>query len=258
MTTRYDEADAATRPDGGPARDRPRALQRRPAQGLARPAGRPGRAGMAVHESQSLLVEMQVCRSRAVPRAIWRRCWPRRFGGDGAAFAADNLYRARDPRRARPHPGRCRRGHLSAARHPALPPREGAARGRPARSPTCPAPGTRACASCSASCRPTTAWAACRTSTGRPAPSAISPATRWARMMAAQLFEALRAAEPELRGAIARGRFPAAARAGCAPTSTSRARCSTPGAARPARPAARSSRSRSSTTSSALSRLSRA
>jgi carboxypeptidase Taq len=47
---------------------------------------------MAVHESQSLLIEMQVCRSRGfigfaapIMKAM--------LGGDGPAWDADNLYR---------------------------------------------------------------------------------------------------------------------------------------------------------------------
>jgi carboxypeptidase Taq len=52
-----------------------------------------GRArGMAVHESQSLLLEMQVCRSRAFlafAAPILREV----FGGDGPAWGAEALYR---------------------------------------------------------------------------------------------------------------------------------------------------------------------
>ena len=49
--------------------------------------------GMAVHESQSLIVEMQACRSReffAFAAPIARRA----FGGGGPAWEAENLYRA--------------------------------------------------------------------------------------------------------------------------------------------------------------------
>jgi carboxypeptidase Taq len=45
-----------------------------------------------VHESQSLLVEMQVCRSRPF-LAYLAPLLAQAFGGDGAAFSADNLYR---------------------------------------------------------------------------------------------------------------------------------------------------------------------
>ena len=49
--------------------------------------------GMAMHESQSLIVEMQACRSReffAFAAPVVRRA----FGGAGPAWEADNLYRA--------------------------------------------------------------------------------------------------------------------------------------------------------------------
>ena len=51
-----------------------------------------GARGMALHESQSLLIEMQACRSRefitfAAP--LMRDA----FGGEGAAWGVDNLYR---------------------------------------------------------------------------------------------------------------------------------------------------------------------
>jgi carboxypeptidase Taq len=48
--------------------------------------------GMGIHESQSLLVEMQVCRSRAFigfAAPMIREA----FGGEGPAWEADNLYR---------------------------------------------------------------------------------------------------------------------------------------------------------------------
>jgi carboxypeptidase Taq len=91
ITTRYEEDDFHRALQGvlhetGHAmyeRGLPEAWRRQPV-GRAR--------GMSLHESQSLLVEMQVCRSRefqvfAAPilRAV--------FGADGPAWAADNLYR---------------------------------------------------------------------------------------------------------------------------------------------------------------------
>jgi carboxypeptidase Taq len=48
--------------------------------------------GMSIHESQSLIVEMQACRSRAFmgfAAPLMREA----FGGDGEAWSADNLYR---------------------------------------------------------------------------------------------------------------------------------------------------------------------
>jgi carboxypeptidase Taq len=91
ITTRYDEDDfakalMATLHETGHAlyeAGLPKAWRRQPV-GEAR--------GMAMHESQSLLLEMQVCRSRefigfAAP--IMRA----KLGGEGAAWSADNLYR---------------------------------------------------------------------------------------------------------------------------------------------------------------------
>ena len=49
-------------------------------------------AGMAAHESQSLIVEMQACRSDAFLGFLGRRLHET-FGGEGAAFAAGNLAR---------------------------------------------------------------------------------------------------------------------------------------------------------------------
>ncbi len=91
ITTRYDEVDfakalMATLHETGHAlyeSGLPKAWRRQPV-GEAR--------GMAMHESQSLLLEMQVCRSRdfvgfAAP--IVRE----KLGSDGPAWSADNLYR---------------------------------------------------------------------------------------------------------------------------------------------------------------------
>jgi carboxypeptidase Taq len=91
ITTRYDEKDfakalMATLHETGHAMyeaQLPRAWQRQPV-GESR--------GMTLHESQSLLVEMQCCRSRdflgfAAPHIR------KALGGKGAAWSADNLYR---------------------------------------------------------------------------------------------------------------------------------------------------------------------
>jgi carboxypeptidase Taq len=91
ITTRYEEADFRSALMGvlhetGHAlyeRGLPEAWRRQPV-GEAR--------GMALHESQSLLMEMQACRSRefmgyAAPEL--RRI----FGGEGRAWEAENLYR---------------------------------------------------------------------------------------------------------------------------------------------------------------------
>ncbi len=91
ITTRYDEADFAralmgTLHETGHAlyeAGLPKAWRRQPV-GEAR--------GMAMHESQSLLLEMQVCRSRefvAFAAPIVRA----NLAGEGPAWSADNLYR---------------------------------------------------------------------------------------------------------------------------------------------------------------------
>lgn len=91
ITTRYDENDFTSALMGvlhetGHAmyeRGLPRAYRRQPVGSAL---------GMSMHESQSLLVEMQVCRSRefldyAAPLAR------KAFAGEGPAWEADNLYR---------------------------------------------------------------------------------------------------------------------------------------------------------------------
>jgi carboxypeptidase Taq len=91
ITTRYDEADFG-RALMGVLHETGHALYERglPAAWRRQPVG--ASRGMSLHESQSLLIEMQVCRSRdflefAAP--ILRDV----FGGQGPAWDADNLYR---------------------------------------------------------------------------------------------------------------------------------------------------------------------
>ena len=85
--------------------------------------------GMAVHESQSLFVEKQVGRNPA----FWRWALPVVEQHLGETLVDRRHPAACAQGRARPDPRRCRRGDLSAARHPAL--RAGAGAGlRPAGS----------------------------------------------------------------------------------------------------------------------------
>jgi carboxypeptidase Taq len=91
ITTRYREDDFA-RAMMGVLHETGHALYERglPADWRRQPVGRP--RGMSLHESQSLLMEMQACRSRefiefAAP--LLRDT----FGGTGPAWDADNLYR---------------------------------------------------------------------------------------------------------------------------------------------------------------------
>ncbi|HYM02830.1 MAG TPA: carboxypeptidase M32 [Stellaceae bacterium] len=91
LTTRYDEADFA-RALMGVLHETGHALYERglPVSWRRQPVG--NARGMSIHESQSLLVEMQACRSRefiefAAP--LLRDA----FGGRGPAWEPDNLYR---------------------------------------------------------------------------------------------------------------------------------------------------------------------
>jgi len=91
ITTRYDETNF-TRALMGVLHETGHALYERglPAAWRRQPVG--DARGMSLHESQSLLVEMQVCRSRefldfAAP--LLRQA----FGGKGPAWEADNLHR---------------------------------------------------------------------------------------------------------------------------------------------------------------------
>jgi carboxypeptidase Taq len=91
MTARYDESDAAS---GLMAilHETGHALYNAglPKSWRGQPVGRP--LGMVAHESQSLLLEMQVCRSRAFLGYL-APLLRATFGRDGEAFAPDNLYR---------------------------------------------------------------------------------------------------------------------------------------------------------------------
>jgi carboxypeptidase Taq len=91
ITTRYDERDFA-RALMAVLHETGHALYQRglPALWRCQPVGLA--PGMAMHESQSLLIEMQACRSRAFMSAagpILREA----FGGAGPAWQADALYR---------------------------------------------------------------------------------------------------------------------------------------------------------------------
>lgn len=91
ITTRYDEADFA-QSLMGVMHETGHALYERglPAAWARQPVGEA--AGMAAHESQSLIIEMQACRSDAF--ISWLAPLLRdTFGGDPAAYAPDNLAR---------------------------------------------------------------------------------------------------------------------------------------------------------------------
>lgn len=91
ITTRYDEADFRSALMGV-LHETGHALYERglPADWRGQPVG--DARGMVLHESQSLLIEMQVCRSRpflAFAAPVLRQA----FGGAGDAWEAENLYR---------------------------------------------------------------------------------------------------------------------------------------------------------------------
>lgn len=91
ITTRYDEADF-TSSLMGVLHETGHALYERGLPGAWRrqPVGEA--LGMSIHESQSLLIEMQVCRSRAF--LTWAAPIMREaFSGQGPAWETDNLYR---------------------------------------------------------------------------------------------------------------------------------------------------------------------
>ena len=72
--------------------------------------------GMAIHESQSLFVEMQLVRNAA----FWRWALPIVERHLGESWSVDDILAARPACRARLDPRRRGRSHLSAACHPAL------------------------------------------------------------------------------------------------------------------------------------------
>ena len=178
ITTRYDESNF-TRALMGVLHETGHALYERglPHDWRHQPVG--DARGMSIHESQSLLVEMQVCRSRdflefAAP--VLREC----FGGSGPAWDADNLHRLYT---------RVERGFIRVdADEVTYPPMSSCAIGwsaisSPATSisPICRRRGTRRCANCWASPRPTTGSAVSRMSTGMTEPGIFSDLHAWAR-----------------------------------------------------------------------------
>ena len=90
ITTRYNESDFA-KALTGVLHETGHALYQRglPVAWRLQPVGRA--RGMAVHESQSLLLEMQVCRSRAF-LAFAAPILHAAFGGDGPGWEADALH----------------------------------------------------------------------------------------------------------------------------------------------------------------------
>ena len=131
ITTRYDEADPA-QALMGVMHETGHALYERglPAAHARQPVGEA--AGMAAHESQSLIVEMQACRSDAYLAWLGPELH-RLFGGDTAPYAPAEPVPAVAPGAPRADPGGRGRDDLPGARHPALPAGAGAGVRRPGR-----------------------------------------------------------------------------------------------------------------------------
>ena len=91
ITTRYEEDDFS-RAILGTLHETGHALyeQGRPAEWRGQPVGEA--RGMALHESQSLVIEMQACRSREFIDYL-APLVREAFGGSGEAWSDDNLYR---------------------------------------------------------------------------------------------------------------------------------------------------------------------
>ena len=197
----------------------------RPADWRHQPVGHA--RGMVMHESQSLLMEMQACRSReflAFAAPMLREA----FGGERPGLVAGQRPSPLHARRALAHPRRRRRGDLSAARHPALPAGARAARGRSRPSPICRAPRTRACASSSGIAPPDDKDGCLQDIHWYSGSCGYFPTYTLGAVAAAQLFAAARAAQARdprgaRRRAISRRCSP-----GCAPTCTARARRRSP------------------------------
>ena len=177
ITTRYDEADFA-RALMGVLHETGHGLYEAglPRDWRRQPVG--NARGMVLHESQSLLMEMQACRSDAFLAFAAPRMRAA-FGKDGPAWTADNIHRVY----TRVVPGfiRVDADEVTYPLHVMLRYRlERAMLAGDLSLADLPGAWNEGCASFWASCRPTTRWAACRTSIGRTAAGAISRPIRWA------------------------------------------------------------------------------
>ncbi len=109
-----------------------------PAAWRDQPVGRD--RGMALEESQSLLLEMIIGRSR--PFLTWLRpLLEKHFGVHRSRMGRRESLPHAHPRAAQRDPRRRRRTHVSRAHHAALRPREADFRRRRCRCATCPRPG---------------------------------------------------------------------------------------------------------------------
>ena len=79
--------------------------------------------GMAMQESQSLLLEMLICRNRPFLRYL-KPLLEKAFGVSGPGMGSGESVSAADPRASQPDSRRCGRGDVSGAHHAALRARE--------------------------------------------------------------------------------------------------------------------------------------
>ncbi len=161
--------------------------------------------GMALEESQSLLLEMVIGRSRPFLKYL-RPLLDKHFGVTGPGVGGREPLPDADPRAAWRHPRGCRRAHVPGAHHAALRAREadlrrhaagaGPARGvaRGTRPPARPAPGQRR-----RGCLQDHHWAV--------GWFGYFPSYALGGFIAAQLYETLRNDHPDLDREIEAGRF---------------------------------------------------
>ena len=162
--------------------------------------------GMALEESQSLLMEMIVCRSRPFVTYL-KPLLEKHFGVSGPEWSEENLYRASHPREARTDSRRCRRAHLHACTSSCAMSSKINCCPASLRCATCATPGIPAWNSGWGSSRRVTWKACCRMFTGPWDPSATFPSYALGAVMAAQFSEALRESVPDVDREIARGDF---------------------------------------------------
>ena len=180
ITTRYNESRFRARPDGGAARDR----ATRSTSAGSRPSGACSRSAVPAAwrcTRASRCCSKCRCAAAALSPALRRRSCARSSAATGRAGSAEALLPPANPGRARPDPGRCRRGDLSGPCHPALPAGAGDARRRSAAARPARRLGRGDARAARGRAATPTARAACRTSTGMTAPGAISRPTPSAR-----------------------------------------------------------------------------
>ena len=175
-----------------------------PARLSRSPLGAP--VSLGVHESQSRLWENLVGRSR--PFCAW--ALPRLAAHCRAASTArrvDDVLPRRQRRPPQPDPRRGRRDDLQPPHRAALRARAGADGGGARRSTTCRARGTRACSGCSALDVPDDAQGVLQDVHWGAGLIGYFPTYTLGNLMAAQLWETLRAELPEIDAQLERGEF---------------------------------------------------